>query len=240
MQKTEAGILARRGVLLVLASAALALAGCSGGGGGGGGDSAGSTRPPPTTGANKAPTISGTPGTQVKPGNAYKLVPSAQDDDGDTLAFSVKNRPAWAKFNTVTGELSGTPTAQQLGAYKDIVISVSDGKVSASLPAFTITVAASASSGGSEAPLPTGSMELAWEVPTQMVDGSALVDLKGYTIHYGRSPHALSYAIEVESPTLNTFVVENLPPGTYYFAITAITANGVQSPPSNVISKVIG
>ena len=40
--------------------------------------------------------------------------------------------------------MSGTPTSQNVGTFSDIVITVSDGKLNASLPAFAITVSAAA------------------------------------------------------------------------------------------------
>ena len=43
-------------------------------------------------------------------------------------------------FNTSTGALTGTPTNADVGATAGIVISVSDGELSAALPAFTLTV----------------------------------------------------------------------------------------------------
>jgi hypothetical protein len=91
--------------------------------------------------ANRAPTISGSPARTVSAGAAYSFTPSANDpDSGDTLSFTVQNMPSWATFNTVTGRLSGTPAATVSGAFSNIVINVSDGRASASLPAFTITV----------------------------------------------------------------------------------------------------
>ena len=93
---------------------------------------------------NSAPTISGAPPTSAKPGVQYAFQPSAADPNGDPLTFTIANRPAWATFNASTGALVGTPTATSVGTFANIVISVSDGKVSTSLPAFAITVAASA------------------------------------------------------------------------------------------------
>src|SRR5262249_22298229 len=52
----------------------------------------------------------------------------------------VNNKPSWASFNSTTGQLAGTPTAANVGAYSNIVIWVSDGQKSASLPAFSIQV----------------------------------------------------------------------------------------------------
>jgi hypothetical protein len=91
---------------------------------------------------NRAPTISGTPATTATVGTAYTFTPTASDPDGDTLTFSIANKPAWATFSTSTGQLQGTPTAT--GTFSSIAISVSDGKAaSVALPAFSITVGAS-------------------------------------------------------------------------------------------------
>ncbi len=92
-----------------------------------------------TTTSNAAPVISGSPATSVAAGQPYNFQPSATDADGDVLTFSIQNRPAWATFSPTTGRLSGTPTSSQAGTYSNIVISVSDGKVSRSLSAFSIT-----------------------------------------------------------------------------------------------------
>ena len=65
---------------------------------------------------------------------ARAFQPSASDADGDALSFSISNKPGWAGFNTGTGRLNGTPT--QTGSHSSIVISVSDGTDTVSLPAF--------------------------------------------------------------------------------------------------------
>ncbi|MGB5247381.1 MAG: putative Ig domain-containing protein, partial [Woeseia sp.] len=91
---------------------------------------------------NSAPTISGTPATTVSVGATYNFLPSASDTDGDALTFSISGKPAWAAFNSSTGRLRGVPQEADAGSYQGIVISVSDGLETASLPAFTLTVRA--------------------------------------------------------------------------------------------------
>jgi hypothetical protein len=91
-----------------------------------------------STSTNTAPTISGTPPTTATVGVAYSFRPTASDADGDTLTFSIANKPSWATFGATTGRLTGTPTAA--GTFNNIAISVSDGKVTTALPAFGITV----------------------------------------------------------------------------------------------------
>jgi hypothetical protein len=89
---------------------------------------------------NGAPVISGTPPTSVTAGTAYSFQPTASDPEGAALTFSITSMPAWATFNTATGQLQGTPTASQVGTYGNIVIAVSDGTATATLPAFSIVV----------------------------------------------------------------------------------------------------
>jgi hypothetical protein len=108
--------------------------------------------------SNRAPTISGTPPTTGTVGVSYSFKPAAADADGNTLGFSIANRPSWATFSTSTGQLSGKPASSNVGTFSNIVITVSDGKVATSLKAFSIAVkAASGSSGSNTAPVISGS-----------------------------------------------------------------------------------
>lgn len=93
------------------------------------------------TPVNDAPAITGTPATSANTGAVYSFAPVGVDPDkGDTLTYSIANKPAWASFNSATGELAGTPAQADVGINRAIVISVSDSKETASLPAFNIKV----------------------------------------------------------------------------------------------------
>ncbi len=90
---------------------------------------------------NDAPTISGSPSTTVAEDSAYSFIPDASDvDAGDTLLFSISNKPSWAEFSETSGALSGTPTNAHVGIYEDIIISVTDGIATDSLATFNLTV----------------------------------------------------------------------------------------------------
>jgi len=97
---------------------------------------------PPTT--NQPPKISGTPPTTGQAGVAYSFEPAASDPEGKTLTFSIAAKPSWANFSSTTGQLSGTPSSANVGTYSGIVISVTDGTTSVSLPTFSIKIAAAA------------------------------------------------------------------------------------------------
>lgn len=90
---------------------------------------------------NKPPTIQGTPSGTAEVEQYYAFQATAHDRDGDTLKFTISNKPAWAAFDTARGFLSGYPTNSDAGRVtSNIVISVSDGKSMASLSPFSISV----------------------------------------------------------------------------------------------------
>lgn len=163
----------------------------------------------------------GSPATSVTAGSSYSFRPTASDPDGNTLGFSI------------TGLLSGTPTSSNVGAYQNVIINVSDGKVSVALPAFAIAVKAAS---GTPA---NGAAPLSWTPPTTNTDGSSLTNLSGYRIYYGTSSTTLSQTIQVSNASISTYVVENLSPATYYFAVKAVTLTGAESVPSNIASKTV-
>ena len=107
--------------------------------------------------ANTAPTISGSPPTSVAAGNSYYFKPTAKDSNGDTLKFSIVNKPGWLSFSSSTGALSGTPTSSQVGnVYPGIKIRVTDGLADRALDGFSIAGTASGSSSGNTAPKISG------------------------------------------------------------------------------------
>jgi hypothetical protein len=178
---------------------------------------------------NAAPTISGTPATHVTVGCAYSFTPSASDPNGDTLTFSVTGLPVWASFNNSTGRINGTPSAANVGTYSNIRITVSDGSLSASLPAFTITVNA----------VSLGSVTLNWTPPTENEDGTPLMDLAGYRFYWGTTPGNYTNSVTVNNPGLSSYVVDNLAPGTYEFVARSFNSAGVESVNSNPATKVV-
>lgn len=120
---------------LIAIAFALTLAACGGGGGG-------SSSTPSGGSSNRAPQLAGAPAATAQVGAAYAFHPSASDADGNTLSFQISNRPAWASFDAASGSLTGTPASNHIGTTSNIVISVSDGTASVSLPAFSIQVQA--------------------------------------------------------------------------------------------------
>jgi len=179
--------------------------------------------------AQQPPRISGTPSTTLRVNEAFAFKPAASDANGDALVFSIANKPRWTAFNRTTGKLYGTPGPGDVGSYGNIRISVSDGKATTSLPAFALDVVAIAN----------GAVTLSWLPPTSREDGSPLVDLAGYWVYVGRSPSELARGVYVNGPGITRIVVEDLTPATWHFALSSVTAAGIESTLSTTVSKLI-
>jgi len=188
--------------------------------------------------------ISGTPAKSIAANRYYGFQSWATDNDGRSVTYSIKNKPAWATFDTKYGHLYGVPTAANVGTYSNIVISASDGLSTASLPTFSISVTGTAttgtggggSGGGSST---TGSALVQWHPPTLNTNGTTITNLAGYTISYGTNASSLSSTVKVANPGLSSYQVDGLRAGTYYFGVAAYNSGGQTSSVSSIVSKTI-
>ena len=179
--------------------------------------------------ANRPPVISGSPLLSVNVLLPYVFQPTASDPDGDPLTFSIQNRPSWATFDTSTGRLSGTPGLGDIGSVTNITISVSDGTATASLSAFSLNVLQ----------VSVGTATVNWTPPSTNTDGSALTNLSGYRITYGRSADNLDQTVTINNAGTTTYTIDNLSVGRWYFAVYAVNQAGVESDISNIADKTI-
>jgi hypothetical protein len=150
-------------------------------------------------------TISGSPATTVTAGQAYSFTPAATDSYGRTLVFAITNKPAWATFSTSSGQLSGTPPAASVGTYSNIVIAVSDGLKSATLPAFAVQVLTNQAISAPPPPTISGTP------PTSDVAGSA------YSFQptaSGPSGMTLSFSVQNKPAWANFSIATGLLAGT--------------------------
>lgn len=113
---------------LTISFGLLLLAGCGGGGGGDGNQD------------NLAPQLVGISIDYVRAGSDYRFTPTAIDLENDPLKYAIENKPDWAQFDPNTGTLSGKPTEQDIQHYDDIIIKVSDGTNTTTLPPFSLDV----------------------------------------------------------------------------------------------------
>ena len=179
--------------------------------------------------SNTAPQIGGDPQHVAVMSEAYTFAPSSSDDDGDALAFSILNKPTWAAFDAATGRLEGTPQFGDVGTYDNIVISVSDGRAAASLPAFSIAVSRDE----------LGAVTLEWLPPQSNTDGSHAVDLAGYVIYWGTESGNYEQQLRIENVGLTAYVLDSLRPATYYFVATAFNSAGTESEFSNEVVRSV-
>lgn len=220
----EFGARIRRTRLAVLSAIILLLTACSG------------TQAPSTTtpSASHAPnttsklSLQGTPPSTAAVGNTYSFKPTVSVS-ATGLTFSIKGEANWMHFDTATGTVSGMPSPNDEGQTPSITISVSDGANSASIGPFPISVQATGS----------GSAALSWSPPTSNEDGTAIAGLTGYHVYYSTDPGIFSSVIEVVGSSATKYNVTGLSAGTYYFAVAAYNADGVESAMSNIGNKTI-
>ena len=79
---------------------------------------------------NDAPAFTLLPDTLALEDALYTSAFTAEDPDGDTLAFSVPLLPSWLSFNDTTNTLSGTPLNEDVGDHP-ITLRINDGTVDA-------------------------------------------------------------------------------------------------------------
>lgn len=84
-----------------------------------------------------------------------------------------------------------------------------------------------------------GSARILWAAPTENEDDGPLTELNGYVIYYGTHAGQYSNMIVIDDPETTSYQIENLSPGTYYFAVTAINTDGLESTMSNMVVKKV-
>jgi hypothetical protein len=116
-------------------------------------------------------------------------------------------------------------------------VAAASSATSASSTTTSSSSGPSASGGGS----PPGTLTLNWTPPVQNTDGTPVAagELAGYKILFGESPTLLDQNVAVTDPTVTTYTFQNLPSGTWYFALVSIDSEGNQSAPTNVVSATL-
>jgi hypothetical protein len=154
---------------------------------------------------NTAPSINGFPDEIITEGFFYIFTPDASDPDGDDLIFSINNLPQWAKFDTVTGAIYGTPTVTDVGLYENIMISVSDGQATATLSGISIDV-----------------IEALPAVP----ENPLFNEIVGYSIYIGTSRDTLTLQTTLDVGSSISYSTDLEAANIYHFSIVAHDANG--------------
>ena len=85
----------------------------------------------------------------------------------------------------------------------------------------------------------SGTATLSWTPVKRDTSGKAMANIAGFKIHYGTSPKAMNTVVVLKNPNQTTYVIKDLHPGTWYFAVGAYTTNGTEGTLSKVTSKTI-
>jgi len=113
-------------------------------------------------------------------------------------------------------------------------------KLFISLTYAVLLIACSGSTESLNSSSSNGSAIISWQSPSRNTDGSALTNLSGHMIYYGLSADDLNNSLSASNVGLNVHVIENLKTRTiYYFAITSINSDDVESSYSPIVSKYI-
>ena len=117
------------------------------------------------------------------------------------------------------------------GLYDGILISVTDGLDTASLPAFSIRVDVAVAQ--------TGGFTLNWTAPVTRADGTPLPlsEIDGYRIYYGELSGSYPNSVEVADGAAETVTVTDVPVGDYRVVMTTYDVDGRESGYSAEISK---
>ena len=82
-----------------------------------------------------------------------------------------------------------------------------------------------------------GTVTLSWTPPTVNEDGTP-ARLTSYRIYWGNTRGNYPHMVNLDNPGLARYVVEQLTPATWYFVVTAVSADG-ESAPSNEIALTV-
>jgi hypothetical protein len=176
-------------------------------------------------------TISGAPAPSVTVGQSYSFTPSATDSRNRTLVFAIYHKPAWASFSTSTGQLAGAPAASNVGTYANIVIAASDGRRTATLPAFSIQVLA----GSATSPPPTTTPPtISGTPPTSDVAGTAYAFQPNAS---GPSGMTLAFSVQNKPAWANFSIATGMLSGTPTTSQTGTYSNIVLSVSDGVASS---
>jgi hypothetical protein len=80
-------------------------------------------------------------------------------------------------------------------------------------------------------------IELTWTAPVSNDDGSPLLDLAGYYVYTGTSPDTL-FPCFFMIPNVPRIFLRYPPGAVYYFGVTAVNVDGIESAMTPVVSNI--
>ena len=88
---------------------------------------------------------------------------------------------------------------------------------------------------------PSGVLAINWVAPSEREDGTPLIlsEIETYNLYYGSSPGDYLYSLDNAYVTTDSVYISDFPGGIYYFVITTVTADGLESRFSEEIEIII-
>ena len=176
-------------------------------------------------------TVAGSTSDNAVVGQRWSYQPSIATPEDASVTVSASNLPDWITLDQSTGLLEGTPGEGDVRTWTNIQLTVTNGQQATQLSALSVTVVAQGAA--------MGTATVTWSAPTQRVDGSPIGQLAGYRVLYGKGSRDYDHTVELNTTGINRYVLEGLGSGTWYFAVQAITSDGLTSAPSREVSKTI-
>jgi hypothetical protein len=95
--------------------------------------------------------------------------------------------------------------------------------------------------GGGTGSAPSGVLAINWVAPTEREDGTPLIlsEIETYNLYYGSSPGDYQNTIDNSTVTTDSVYITNFLSGTYYFVVTTVTYDGMESRFSEEIEIII-
>ena len=188
--------------------------------------------PRPGTGTITDPTPAPLPGTSTEPAPAP--APSVNLSAADAVVPSGgSTRLNWQSTNT--------SNCTAAGGWSGSRPTTGNANVGPLTRATTFRLTCNGAGGSAVAMISVrinGSVTLNWQPPAQNVDGTPLTDLAGYRIYYGQQSRNYTESVPINGTARSSYSL-TLSSGDYYFAMTAIDADGNESGHSNEVLKTV-
>lgn len=85
-----------------------------------------------------------------------------------------------------------------------------------------------------------GTAKLSWTPPISRVDGTPLgSDLAGYKVYRGTTSRTYDTVVDLSNPLTTNHFFEQMPPGRYFFAVSAYDSRGLESGYSTEVDKLV-
>jgi hypothetical protein len=151
-----------------------------------------------------------------------------------------------ARSCAVTLNADTTVTATFNGPNGSVGGGIIRGGSSSSASSTGASTSASASSISTPPPLAppmalgSGEAMVSWLAPSENTDGTVLTDLTGFNIYYSQDPLNFDQVVTLDCYWCLWTRINNLGPGTWYFAVKSYNRAGVESSYSRILSKRVG